>query len=158
MEYSCFLSKSNKKRNSISFLFVPSRESFSSISGAGFVVVQDGEDSLTTQSLNTSITTLCLNLTNKFQQIDFFLFIFTVTDSPHTERFERKDSIRRFLREQFQHDKKPKETTSTVASSNATATIPVASDAEHSKEPIKSKISAYRLFRTVNYHVPPLGN
>lgn len=79
----------------------------------------------------------------------FFSFKFAVNDSPYSERFERKDSIRRFFREQFQNDKKSKE----VASASSASTTQ--SDAESVKsnvESTKSKSSAYRLFRTVSFN------
>lgn len=81
---------------------------------------------------------------------NFVLFLFivsTVSDSPYSERFERKDSIRRFFREQFQNDKKPKEVPVVAVSVTA-----VQSDTESVKsntESTKSK-SGYRLFRTVS--------
>lgn len=84
---------------------------------------------------------------------------------------ERKDSIRRFLREQFRDDKKSKdkehknkeskeskenkENIANATSSTATTTTSssVAASTESIKAPateVKSKSSAYRLFRTVS--------
>lgn len=80
---------------------------------------------------------------------------------------ERKDSIRRFLREQFRDDKKKenkekekeskesKENKENIASVNATSTASTSSGAstEAAKANTESKIksSAYRLFRTVSF-------
>lgn len=101
---------------------------------------------------------------------------FTVTDSPYTERMERKASIRRFLSEQFRDDKKKenkekekeskesKENKENIANANASSTASTSSsataassDAPKSNTETKSKSSAYRLFRTViNYSFFPL--
>lgn len=99
-----------------------------------------------------------------------FNFSITVNDSPYSERMERKDSIRRFLREQFRDDKKKenkekekeskesKENKENIASVNATSTASTSSGAtvtstETAKSNTESKIksSAYRLFRTVSF-------
>lgn len=84
-----------------------------------------------------------------------------VSDSPYSERFERKDSIRRFLREQFRDDKKSKESKENKenekqkeSKSGSAATVGATSAAAAiTTEPVpetKSKMSAYRLFRTVS--------
>lgn len=99
------------------------------------------------------------------------MLVIVVSDSPYSERMERKDSIRRFLREQFRDDKKKEKkeqkeqesreskenkenianaanaTSSTASSSSAATatTIEVKPNTE-----TKSKSSAYRLFRTVS--------
>lgn len=96
----------------------------------------------------------------------------TVSDSPYSERMERKDSIRRFLREQFRDDKKKekhekekeskesKENKENLANANGTSTASTSSGATAaSTEAVKaipetkSKSSAYRLFRTVSFHI-----
>lgn len=89
-----------------------------------------------------------------------------VTDSPYSERMERKDSIRRFLKEQFRDEKKAqaKELAKEQAKEAAAAAAAAAaangiSDAESIKsnvESTKSKSSAYRLFRTVSSAASPL--
>lgn len=93
---------------------------------------------------------------------------FTVNDSPYSERMERKDSIRRFLREQFRDDKKKekhekeskesKENKENIANANASSTASTSSGATATSSETakantetKSKSSAYRLFRTVSF-------
>ncbi|XP_055310106.1 interaptin [Sitodiplosis mosellana] len=87
-----------------------------------------------------------------------------VSDSPYSERMERKDSIRRFLREQFRDDKKKvkqekeskeskenKENIANAASSASTSsnsTTAPATEVKETNTETKSKSSAYRLFRT----------
>lgn len=79
---------------------------------------------------------------------------------------ERKDSIRRFLREQFRDDKKKvkqekeskesKENKENIANAASTAstssnsTTAPATEVKESNTETKSKSSAYRLFRTVS--------
>lgn len=81
---------------------------------------------------------------------------------------ERKDSIRRFLKEQFRDDKKSKESkehkenkeniaaAAAAASTSTATTVTTASlDTESIKSSnteTKSKSSAYRLFRTVKIY------
>lgn len=72
---------------------------------------------------------------------------------------ERKDSIRRFLREQFRDDKKSKEnkennvvTATTGASVMATSSLHSETALKGSKTETKTKSSAYRLFRTVRIY------
>lgn len=83
---------------------------------------------------------------------------YVVTDSPCAERMERKDSIRRFLREQFRDDKKSKENkenkenkdnavVTATAGASSSAQIDTAAKSSHTET--KTKSSAYRLFRTV---------
>lgn len=94
-----------------------------------------------------------------------------MSDSPYSERMERKDSIRRFLREQFRDDKKKEKkeqkeqeskeskenkenianaanATSSTASSSTASTAAAAEVKPHTET--KSKSTAYRLFRTVS--------
>lgn len=71
---------------------------------------------------------------------------------------ERKDSIRRFLKEQFRDDKKSKENNvvTVTAGSSAMATPSSHSDSSSkgSNTETKPKSSGYRLFRTVsNYRI-----
>lgn len=76
----------------------------------------------------------------------------TVTDSPVPERMERKDSIRRFLKEQFRDSKKSKENKENKDNvSQSTASSGSQSDAvsKSSSTETKPKSSGYRLFRTV---------
>lgn len=101
-----------------------------------------------------------------------FGICFTVTDSPYSERMERKASIRRFLSEQFRDDKKKenkekekeskesKENKENIANANASSTASTSSsataassDAPKSNTETKTKSSAYRLFRTVSSSV-----
>lgn len=95
-----------------------------------------------------------------------------MNDSPYSERMERKDSIRRFLREQFRDDKKKEQkekdkeskeskenkenkenvnnaNAASTASSSSSATAP-SSEAAKANTETKTKSSAYRLFRTVS--------
>lgn len=93
-----------------------------------------------------------------------------MSDSPYSERMERNNSIRRFLREQFGDDKKKekqvkekeskesKENKENLANANATSTASTSSGATAaSSEAVKvhpetkNKSSAYRLFRTVSF-------
>lgn len=93
----------------------------------------------------------------------FFTFILhKVTDSPYAERMERKDSIRRFLKEQFRDDKKSKEnkenkennagTATMEASAIATSSSQIDTESKGSKTETKTKSAAYRLFRTVKIY------
>lgn len=95
-----------------------------------------------------------------------------VNDSPYSERMERKDSIRRFLREQFRDDKKKEQkekdkeskeskenkenvnnaNAASTASSSSSATAASSESAKANTE-TKSKSSAYRLFRTVSIDI-----
>lgn len=86
-----------------------------------------------------------------------------MSDSPYSERMERKDSIRRFLREQFCDDKKKvkqekeskeskenKENIANAASTASTSSNSTAAPVEvKANTETKTKSSAYRLFRTV---------
>lgn len=84
---------------------------------------------------------------------------------------ERKDSIRRFLREQFRDDKKPKEHKEknreskdskkskenrehTATASNNSIPAGSTEPIKNSNSEVKSKSSAYRLFRTVSRRNP----
>lgn len=76
---------------------------------------------------------------------------------------ERKDSIRRFLREQFRDDKKSKENKekdkeskenreniANATSSSSSCTVATSTESvKVSNTEVKTKSSAYRLFRTV---------
>lgn len=96
-----------------------------------------------------------------------------MSDSPYSEKMERKDSIRRFLRDQFRDDKKKekkemekeckeskesKENKENIANANASSTASTSSGATATSSETakantetKSKSSAYRLFRTVSF-------
>lgn len=79
---------------------------------------------------------------------------------------ERKDSIRRFLREQFRDDKKKEKqekeskeskenkeniaNAASTASTSSSSTAAPATEVKASNTETKSKSSAYRLFRTVS--------
>lgn len=97
-----------------------------------------------------------------------FYFSFLVSDSPYSERMERKDSIRRFLREHLRDDKKSKENkekdkeskenkdnkeNSTNANTQTAITnLPSSESLKGSSTEVKTKSSAYRLFRTVGFN------